>query len=459
MIGAGHNVVIERGAGVKAAYIDSAYEQVGATIQDDAYQGSQLILKVRAPQSDEIQKLSANTTVVAMFDPYRNPDLDQFASQNVSAFALELLPRTLSRAQNMDVLSSQANLAGYKSVLLAAAEYQRMFPMLMTAAGTVKPARVVIMGVGVAGLQAIATAKRLGAVVEATDLRPTAKEQVESLGGKWLDVPMSPEEQARADEAAKNGYGWTPGEQYIKDQAAIVDKAVSNADIVITTALLPGRNAPRLIKAETVAKMKPGSVILDMAVETGGNVEGSKVGETVFTENGVKILGVPNIPSTLSTEASALYARNVFNFVETLFDADKNFSINPEEEIQKSPIGHSWRSSTAETWLRRSLMVETITIFVLAIFVGYYVVWGVTPALHTPLMAVTNALSSIIIVGAMIQTVGLPMIGVEGNVDFQSINVVSVLGAIAVFLASINIFGGFAVTARMLEMFKPKQKK
>lgn len=336
LIGAGHSVVIERGAGVKAAYIDSAYEQVGATIQDDAYQGSQLILKVRAPQSDEIQKLSANTTVVAMFDPYRNPDLDQFASQNVSAFALELLPRTLSRAQNMDVLSSQANLAGYKSVLLAAAEYQRMFPMLMTAAGTVKPARVVIMGVGVAGLQAIATAKRLGAVVEATDLRPTAKEQVESLGGKWLDVPMSPEEQARADEAAKNGYGWTPGEQYIKDQAAIVDKAVSNADIVITTALLPGRNAPRLIKAETVAKMKPGSVILDMAVETGGNVEGSKVGETVFTENGVKILGVPNIPSTLSTEASALYARNVFNFVETLFDADKNFSINPEEEIQKA---------------------------------------------------------------------------------------------------------------------------
>ncbi len=336
LISAGHHVVIERGAGVKAAYIDNAYEQVGATITDNAYQGSQLILKVRAPHSDEIQKLSANTTVVAMFDPYRNPDLDAFADQNVSAFALELLPRTLSRAQNMDVLSSQANLAGYKSVLLAAAEYQRMFPMLMTAAGTVKPARVVIMGVGVAGLQAIATAKRLGAVVEATDLRPTAKEQVESLGGKWLDVPMSPEEQARADEAAKNGYGWTPGEQYIKDQAAIVDKAVSNADIVITTALLPGRNAPRLIKAETVAKMKPGSVILDMAVETGGNVEGSKVGETVFTENGVKILGVPNIPSTLSTEASALYARNVFNFVETLFDQDKNFAINPEEEIQKA---------------------------------------------------------------------------------------------------------------------------
>ncbi|MHA3082353.1 Re/Si-specific NAD(P)(+) transhydrogenase subunit alpha [Acinetobacter sp. ANC 5383] len=336
LVGAGHSVVIQKGAGRKAAYLDDAYAQVGATIAEDAYQGSQIILKVRAPQGDEIQKISANTTVIAMFDPYRNTELEQFATQQISAFALELLPRTLSRAQNMDVLSSQANLSGYKSVLLAANEYQRMFPMLMTAAGTVKPARVVVMGVGVAGLQAIATAKRLGAVVEATDLRPTAKDQVESLGGKWLDVPMSEEEQQRAADAAKNGYGWMPGEQYIKDQAAIVDKAVANADIVITTALLPGRNAPRLIKAETIAKMKAGSVILDMAVETGGNVEGSKVGETVTTENDVKILGVPNIPATVATEASALYARNVFNFLETLFDKDKNFLINQEDEIQKA---------------------------------------------------------------------------------------------------------------------------
>lgn len=333
---AGHQVVIQRGAGKRAAYIDSAYEQVGAKITENAYQGSQIILKVRAPHADEIAQLEANTIVIATFDPYRNPELDRFATQNVSAFALELLPRTLSRAQNMDVLSSQANLAGYKSVLLAANEYQRMFPMLMTAAGTVKPARVVIMGVGVAGLQAIATAKRLGAVVEATDLRPTAKEQVESLGGKWLDVPMSVEEKQRADDALKNGYGWMPGEQYIQDQAAIVDKAVSNADIVITTALLPGRNAPRLIKAETVAKMKPGSVILDMAVETGGNVEGSQVGETVTTDNGVKILGVPNIPATVATEASALFARNVYNFLETLFDENKALKLDAEEEIQKA---------------------------------------------------------------------------------------------------------------------------
>lgn len=336
LISAGHNVVVEQGAGVKAAYIDSAYEQVGAKITADAYMGSQLILKVRAPQGEEIQKLAANTTVVAMFDPYRNPELDRFATQQVSAFALELLPRTLSRAQNMDVLSSQANLAGYKSVLLAANAYQRLFPMLMTAAGTIKPARVVIMGVGVAGLQAIATARRLGAVVEATDLRPTAKDQVAALGAKWLDVPMSAEEQQKAADAAKNGYGWMPGEEYIRDQATIVDKAVANADIVITTALLPGRDAPRLIKAETVAKMKPGSVILDMAVETGGNVEGSKCGEDVVTSNGVIILGIPNIPATVATEASALYARNVFNFVETLFDQDKNFKLNQEDEIQKA---------------------------------------------------------------------------------------------------------------------------
>jgi NAD(P) transhydrogenase subunit alpha len=330
----GHTVVVERGAGVKAAYIDSAFIDAGAKITDDAYAGSQIILKVRAPKADEIQKISANTIVIGMFDPYRNPDLDVFATQGISAFALELLPRTLSRAQNMDVLSSQANLAGYKSVLLAANEYQRMFPMLMTAAGTVKPARIVIMGVGVAGLQAIATAKRLGAVVEATDLRPTAKEQVESLGAKWLDVPMSDEEKAKA--LGTGGYAWIPSEQYVQDQAIIVDKAVANADIVITTALIPGRNAPRLIKAATVAKMKPGSVILDMAVETGGNVEGSVVGETVITENGVKILGIPNIPATLATESSALYSRNVFNFVSTLFDKEGNLQLNPEEEIQKA---------------------------------------------------------------------------------------------------------------------------
>jgi NAD(P) transhydrogenase subunit alpha len=336
LIAAGHTVAVQRGAGVAANYIDSAYESVGAQLTDNAYTGNQMILKVRAPVGDEIKQLAANTIVVGMFDPYRNPELDDFASAQVSAYALELLPRTLSRAQNMDVLSSQSNLAGYKSVLMAANEFQRPFPMFMTSAGTVKPARVVIMGVGVAGLQAIATARRLGAVVEATDLRPTAKDQVESLGGKWLDVPMSEEEQENAKKAAASGYAWMPGEKYIADQAVIVDKAVSNADIVITTALIPGRNAPRLIKAETVAKMKPGSVILDMAVETGGNVEGSVLGETVSSANGVRIIGVPNIPATLAAQSSALYANNVFNFISTLFDKDGTLALNQDDEIQKA---------------------------------------------------------------------------------------------------------------------------
>lgn len=336
LAGAGHTVVVERGAGVAANYIDSAYEQAGAKLTDDAYAGSQIILKVRAPQGDDIKKLAANAIVIAMFDPYRNPELDAFAAQQVNAYALELLPRTLSRAQNMDVLSSQSNLAGYKAVLMAANEFQRPFPMFMTSAGTVKPARVVIMGVGVAGLQAIATAKRLGAVVEATDLRPTAKDQVESLGGKWLDVPMSAEEQDNAKKAAASGYAWMPGPQYIADQAVIVDKAVSQADIVITTALIPGRNAPRLIKAETVAKMKPGSVILDMAVETGGNVEGSVLGQTISTANGVRIIGTPNIPGTLAAQSSALYANNVYNFLITLLNKEGQLALNNDDEIQKA---------------------------------------------------------------------------------------------------------------------------
>ncbi|HCI30954.1 MAG TPA: NAD(P)(+) transhydrogenase (Re/Si-specific) subunit alpha, partial [Psychrobacter sp.] len=231
-------------------------------------------------------------------------------------------------------------LAGYKAVLLAANEYSRPFPMFMTSAGTVKPAKVVILGVGVAGLQAIATAKRLGAVVEASDLRPAAKEQVESLGGKWLDVPMSDDEAQKAK--ATGGYAWTPSEQYIKDQAAVVDKALSNADIVITTAQIPGRNAPRLVHAATLAKMKAGSVLIDMAAGTGGNVEGSVPNETITTESGVRIVGAANIPSMLAAQSSDLYANNLVNFITTLIapagdDAaanDLSLNLDMEDEIQ-----------------------------------------------------------------------------------------------------------------------------
>ncbi|WP_413519038.1 NAD(P) transhydrogenase subunit alpha [Psychrobacter glacincola] len=315
----GFEVVIQSGAGQASYYADALYQAAGADIANssiDVVNQSQIITTVNDLPTSTTAALTAGQIIIGMLDPYRNTQLDTYAAKGATTFAMELLPRTLSRAQNMDVLSSQANLAGYKAVLLAANEYSRPFPMFMTSAGTVKPAKVVILGVGVAGLQAIATAKRLGAVVEASDLRPTAREQVESLGGKWLDVPMSAEEAETAK--STGGYAWTPSEQYIKDQAAVVDKALSNADIVITTAQIPGRNAPRLVHQSTIAKMKAGSVLIDMAAGTGGNVEGSVPDETITTANGVRIVGAANIPSQLAAQSSDLYANNLVNFITTL---------------------------------------------------------------------------------------------------------------------------------------------
>ncbi|MGE6442229.1 Re/Si-specific NAD(P)(+) transhydrogenase subunit alpha [Psychrobacter sp. NPDC078409] len=338
----GFEVVIQSGAGQAAYYADELYQAAGADIassRTEVITQSNIITTVNDLPAEATESLSSGQIVIGMLDPYRNTQLDTYAAKGATVFAMELLPRTLSRAQNMDVLSSQANLAGYKAVLLAANEYSRPFPMFMTSAGTVKPAKVVILGVGVAGLQAIATAKRLGAVVEASDLRPTAREQVESLGGKWLDVPMSAEEAETAK--STGGYAWTPSEQYVKDQAAVVDKALSNADIVITTAQIPGRNAPRLVHGATLAKMKAGSVLIDMAAGTGGNVEGSVPNETITTDNGVRIVGAANIPSQLAAQSSDLYANNLVNFITTLIapagdDASASLALNldMEDEIQ-----------------------------------------------------------------------------------------------------------------------------
>ncbi|WP_201608055.1 Re/Si-specific NAD(P)(+) transhydrogenase subunit alpha [Psychrobacter immobilis] len=338
----GFEVVIQSGAGQAAYYADELYQAAGADIassRTEVITQSKIITTVNDLPAEATESLSFSQIVIGMLDPYRNTQLDTYAAKGATVFAMELLPRTLSRAQNMDVLSSQANLAGYKAVLLAANEYSRPFPMFMTSAGTVKPAKVVILGVGVAGLQAIATAKRLGAVVEASDLRPTAREQVESLGGKWLDVPMSAEEAETAK--STGGYAWTPSEQYVKDQAAVVDKALSNADIVITTAQIPGRNAPRLVHGATLAKMKAGSVLIDMAAGTGGNVEGSVPNETITTDNGVRIVGAANIPSMLAAQSSDLYANNLVNFITTLIapagdDASASLTLNldMEDEIQ-----------------------------------------------------------------------------------------------------------------------------
>ncbi|MGO2364814.1 MAG: Re/Si-specific NAD(P)(+) transhydrogenase subunit alpha [Psychrobacter sp.] len=343
----GFEVVVQSGAGQAAYYADALYQAAGADIassRTEVISQSKIITTVNDLPAEAAQSLSSGQIVIGMLDPYRNTQLDTYAAKGATVFAMELLPRTLSRAQNMDVLSSQANLAGYKAVLLAANEYSRPFPMFMTSAGTVKPAKVVILGVGVAGLQAIATAKRLGAVVEASDLRPTAREQVESLGGKWLDVPMSAEEAETAK--STGGYAWTPSEQYIKEQSAVVDKALSNADIVITTAQIPGRNAPRLVHGATLAKMKAGSVLIDMAAGTGGNVEGSVPNETITTDNGVRIVGAANIPSMLAAQSSDLYANNLVNFITTLITPDTTddngsdsasaltLTLNMEDEIQ-----------------------------------------------------------------------------------------------------------------------------
>ena len=339
----GFEVIVQSGAGRGAFYTDDSYQTAGAAIVNSSHEvisQAQIITTVNDLSPEVAESLTANQIVVGMLDPYRNTQLDNYAAKGVTAYAMELLPRTLSRAQNMDVLSSQANLAGYKAVLMAANEYSRPFPMFMTSAGTVKPAKVVILGVGVAGLQAIATAKRLGAVVEASDLRPTAREQVESLGGKWLDVPMSEEEAETAK--STGGYAWTPSEQYIKDQAAIVDKALSVADIVITTAQIPGRQAPRLVHKTTLDKMKAGSVLIDMAAGTGGNVEGSVADQTITTDNGVRIVGAANIPSQLAAQSSDLYANNLVNFISTLIAQAKEgatenslaLDLNMDDEIQ-----------------------------------------------------------------------------------------------------------------------------
>lgn len=335
----GYKVVIQSGAGVAASCPDSQYTDAGASIAAnaaDTCKDADIVLRVTAPGSDEISYLKKGAIVLAAFAPHLNQNLEKYASQGITCIAMELIPR-ITRAQSSDILSSQANVAGYKAVLLAANEYQRMFPMLMTAAGTVKPARLVVLGVGVAGLQAIATGRRLGCVVEASDMRPAAKEQVSSLGAKWLDVPMSDEEKAKA--LGTGGYAWVPSPEYVRDQAVVVDKAVSAADIVITTAQIPGRKAPTLVKAETVAKMRPGSIVVDMAVSSGGNVEGSKLDEIVTTSNGVKIIGIGNIPALVAAECSSLYSRNLLNFLEPMHDKEtKSLLLKRDDEMVKPTI-------------------------------------------------------------------------------------------------------------------------
>jgi NAD(P) transhydrogenase subunit alpha len=292
-----------------------------------------MLLKVRAPTSDELASIKSGTVLIGMLNPFDRAGLEQLAAIGATGFALEAAPRT-SRAQSMDVLSSQANIAGYKAVIMAANVYQRFMPMLMTAAGTVKAARVVILGVGVAGLQAIATAKRLGAVIEASDVRPPVKEQVESLGAKFIDVPYETDEEREIAQGT-GGYARPMPEAWMKRQAAAVAARVAQADIVITTALIPGRKAPVLVSEEMVASMKPGSVIVDMAVEQGGNCPLSEPNKIVV-KHGVQIVGATNLPAMVAADASALYARNVLDFLKLIVDKDGALKIDLDDDIVKA---------------------------------------------------------------------------------------------------------------------------
>jgi len=332
--GGHHKVIVQSGAGTAASIPDAAFEAAGATLAGSAsevFGQADLVLVVRGPDAGVAGQMRKGAILAGLLNPFDGAAIEAYARAGITGFALESLPRT-TRAQSMDVLSSQANIAGYKAVIVAANEYGRFLPMLMTAAGTVKAARVLILGAGVAGLQAIATAKRLGAVIEASDVRPAVKEQIESLGAKFLDVPYLTDEEREIAEGV-GGYARPMPADWMRRQAELVDQRARQADIVITTALIPGRPAPRLIRDDTVRGMKPGSVIVDLAVEQGGNVEGSEVGKIVL-RHGVKVVGLANLPALVAADASALYARNLLNFVTLLADPKTGErKIDREDEI------------------------------------------------------------------------------------------------------------------------------
>jgi len=328
-----HRVFVQAGAGAGASIPDEAYQEAGATILTDVtqlYSQSQIILKVRGPQPEELTQIRKDAVLIGLLSPHDADRISALVNHGLTAFAMERLPR-ISRAQNMDVLSSQANIGGYKAVIIAANIYQKFFPMLMTAAGTVKAARVLVLGAGVAGLQAIATAKRLGAVIEAFDVRPAVKEQVESLGAKFVEVTLTEEEKAKAETAG--GYATEMSDDYKRRQGELIHERAAAADIIISTALIPGRSAPVLIKEETVKAMKPGSVIVDMAAEAGGNCPLTELDQLVV-KHGVHLVGIANLPGLVAADASALYARNLLNFLSLLLDPESGeLRIDRQDEI------------------------------------------------------------------------------------------------------------------------------
>ncbi|QAY59377.1 Re/Si-specific NAD(P)(+) transhydrogenase subunit alpha [Microbacterium protaetiae] len=482
IIALGYEVAVEAGAGAASSFPDSAYTAAGATVVDrETAWGAEVVLKVSAPTDDEIARLRPEATIAALLSPALRPELlESLAARGVTALALDAVPR-ISRAQSMDVLSSMANIAGYRAVVEAANEFGRFFTGQVTAAGKVPPAKVLVAGAGVAGLAAIGAASSMGAIVRATDPRPEVADQVASIGGTYLPVDV-------AVERSTDGYAKATTEAYDKRAAEIYSEQAREVDIIITTAQIPGRQAPRLITAADVAAMRPGSVIVDMAAAQGGNVEGSVAGERVVTDNGVVILGYSDLAGRLPTQASQLYGTNLVNLLTLLTPGkDGSLVIDDDDIVQRavtvtrdgavtwppppvpvsaapapaaaaapaaSPVAKPGMSRAAKSGLIALGMAalfaicafappplpEHFLVLTLSVVVGFYVIGNVSHALHTPLMSVTNAISGIIIVGAMVQLTA-PGLAVQ------------ILAAAAVLLASINVFGGFAVTRRMLSMF------
>ncbi len=484
LLALGYGVVVDPGAGAAASFPDAAYVEAGATI--GSVSEADVVFGVNAPSSEQLDGLREGATVVGILSPALNPALvEDLAGRPLTALAMDAVPR-ISRAQSLDVLSSMANIAGYRAVVEAAHVFGRFFTGQITAAGKVPPAKVLVAGAGVAGLAAIGTAGSMGAIVRATDPRPEVADQVRSLGGEYLSV------EAQDVEVSATGYAKEMSEDYTARAAALYAEQAKDADIIITTALIPGRPAPRLITAEMVASMKPGSVIVDMAASNGGNVEGAVAGEAVVTANGVTIVGYTDLAGRLPAQASQLYGTNLVNLMKLMTpDKDGELVLDFDDVVQRTiTVVRHQDGQTELTWppppvqvsatpapasataapvespvkkpvtpARRLAVVGVcagalfvlaaasppallghLTVFALAIVIGYYVIGHVHHALHTPLMSVTNAISGIIVVGALLQ------IG-QGDIA------ITVLATVAILLASINVFGGFAVTGRMLAMF------
>ena len=480
----GFDVIVEHDAGFKASFEDQAFVAAGAKVGDAAQVWqADIIFKVNAPTDDEIALIKEGATLVSFIWPAQNPQLmEKLSAKKINVLAMDAVPR-ISRAQALDALSSMANIAGYRAVVEAAHEFGSFFTGQITAAGKVPPAKVLVIGAGVAGLAAIGAANSLGAIVRAFDSRPEVKEQVESMGASFLEIDF------KEEGGSGDGYAKVMSEEFNRRALALYAEQAKEVDIIITTALIPGRPAPRLITKEMVESMKPGSVIVDLAAATGGNCELSKAGEVVVTDNQVKIIGYTDLPSRLPTQSSQLYGTNLVNLLKLLCkNKDGQIDINfddvvlrgvtvirngevtwpaPPIQVSAQPQQQAKAASAVKKeeekptdprkkygimaavgvlflWLTSiapAAFLSHFTVFVLACVVGYYVVWNVSHALHTPLMAVTNAISGIIIVGALLQIS-------QGNFF------ISVLAFIAILVASINIFGGFRVTQRMLSMFR-----